>query len=571
MTNASTKPAEKWAPWIAGLLLASPVLAAFYPPMTDLPFHEAEISLLRHLNDPVMVPPGLYVLNLGEPNQLFHVTGWALAYLLPSRWVVKLLVAAAVAAIPVCAARFARHVGASPLSALVVAPLALGWMFNWGLITNLIGLAALLALLPVLDRFEEEPTARGAAKALGGVVLLYFAHEAMMFVYAAVALYLAALQPPSGRKTLLRLSPLLLGAAITIAQAKWQKHLMTPVVRAMPVVWHPTLHKLQRIPSIILPASDPVVELAMFAMCVLGVASFYWLRSRERGPAAAAPDGETALDRWRRRARTHRWEIFAAVGFAAYLAFPLTLNSATLVYQRWFPPAFAVCVVVGAPATLWTRKGRIASVVACVLPLATLLVAWPSFADSGRAYQSVEQLLPYIQPGSAVAALDLGPGDPSRTFSMGPFGGRVLAERGGRLSYSFVDSPISPVFIPKQYQWNEVLFRTGFDCWSFRPEHDMKSFRYVLMRSSDANVALLGQLTLSPEAKPIANAGEWVLFESTLPVIPPRSPPLHLEKPPPDQLRDRADRLVHTMGGLPQIVIPGEHEPDLVAPHGQQL
>jgi len=399
----------------------------------------------------------------------------------------------------------------------------------------------------------------------------------MMFVYAGVALFLAALQPLDPRKALARLSPLLLGGAITAAQAQWQKHLITPAIRGMPQLWHPVAHKLTRVPNIILPASDPVVELAMFSMCVAAVVSFFWLRSRERAAAtdAAATEavgtGESPIERWQRRARRYRWEIFAAIGFAAYLLFPLTLNSATLIYQRWFPPAFAVLVVVGAPRVLWTRQGRIASALACVLPVATLLVAWPSFVDSARAYQSVEQLMPHIEPGTAVAALDLGPGDASRTFSLGPYGGRVLATRGGRLSYSFTDSPVSPVVVPKQYQWNEALIRTGFDCWAFRPAHDMRSFRYVIVRTSDANVALLAELTLRPEAKPIATAGEWVLFESTLPVIPPASPVLHMDKPPPEELRDRADKLARTMGGLPQIVVPGAHEPDLVSPHGQAL
>lgn len=55
------------APWVAGLLLACPTLVAFYPPMTDLPFREAAIALLRHRNEPTLVPPGLYELNLGQP------------------------------------------------------------------------------------------------------------------------------------------------------------------------------------------------------------------------------------------------------------------------------------------------------------------------------------------------------------------------------------------------------------------------------------------------------------------------------------------------------------------------
>jgi hypothetical protein len=190
---------EAVAPWAAGLLLAIPILIAFYPPMTDLPFHEAAIAILRHFGDRSMFPPGLYRYNLGEPNQLFHMTGWALSYVVSTRWAAKLVVAAAVALVPVCAARFARHVGASPLAALVVAPIALGWLFSWGLVANVLGIAALLAVLPLLDDLAREPTPRRAVAAVGGAVLLYFAHEAMLFVYGGAALGLALLHRWSRR------------------------------------------------------------------------------------------------------------------------------------------------------------------------------------------------------------------------------------------------------------------------------------------------------------------------------------------------------------------------------------
>lgn len=568
-----TKRFENLAPWVAGLLLALPTLVAFYPPMTDLPFHEAAIAILRNRNDPTLYPPGLYVLNLGQPNQLFHMVGWALAYVVSPRWAVKLAVAAAVAAIPVCGARFARHVGASPLAALVVAPMTLGWLYSWGLIANLIGLAALLATLPALDRFETEPTVRGAARVAAATVLLYFAHEAMMFVYAGAALLLAALHPLSVRKTAARLSPLVFGVAVTIAQAWWQKHLMSPAATGMPRLWHPLVHKLVRVPYIILPATEQSVQLAMFALCVLAVGTFLWLRARERRAEAPAGDaavhGDAAPTRGLARAqaigRRYRWELFALGLMAAYLTFPLTLNSATLVYQRWFPPAFAAFVIVAAPRDLWVRTARITRIVVFVLPLATLLVAWPAFVDSGRAYQTLEELFPLIQPGSAVAELDLGPGDPTRTFSLGPSGGRVLATRGGRLDFAFTDSPISPVVIPKAYRWNESLIRLGFDCWAFRPEHDFRSFRYALVRTSDPGVAALAQIALAPEARYVATAGEWVLFESKLDVIPPASHALKLPQPPPEQLRERAQHLVESIQGV-AVPIPAEHDADPSAP-----
>ena len=68
------------------------------------------------------------------------------------------------------------------------------------------------------------------------------------------------------------------------------------------------------------------------------------------------------------------------------------------------------------------------------------------------------QILPFIEPGHALAEVDLGPGDPTRSYSLGPAYGRILATKGGRLAYSFTDSPIYPMVIAQPYQWNEVPF-----------------------------------------------------------------------------------------------------------------
>jgi hypothetical protein len=535
---------EAGAPWAAGLLLASPVLIAYYPPMTDLPYHEAAIGILRHLGDTSTFPRGLYVRNLGEPNQLFHLVGWALSMVVSTRWTVKLLVAATVVALPACAARFARHVGASAMASIIIAPMALGWLFSWGLITNLVGLAVLLAVLPALDRFAKEPTWAGALFTLGALVLLYLAHEAMMFVYCGIALALAILRPWSWTKTAVRLIPFFLGVALAVGQAKLQQRVMTPIVRAMPRFWHPFLHKLDRIPYIILPATERPAQFAMLALCALTIGLFLWLRTRERRALRLDPPASDSLvQRVRERMLSYRWEIFAGLLLAAYFAFPLTLSGATLVYHRWFPPAFAIFAVAAAPADLSTRTARVPRIALAALPLATLFVALPSFVDSNREYRSLEHILPAVERASALAILGLGPADPSRTYSLGPAAGRILATRGGRLAYAFTDSPISPVVIPRRYQWTESLVRVGFDCWEFRPSHDFKRFRYVLLFTTDAVLQRFAAAALKPEAEYVTESGNWALFESRLPVVPLLSRDAPLETPPPETLRERMNAL----------------------------
>src|SRR5580692_10346362 len=184
--DSSNTRAERWAPWIAGALFALPVLIAKYPPMDDLPLHEAAVGLLRHWSDPQFAPRSLYYVNLGHSNQLFSFVLLALSFLMPIGVASKLIVATSVFLLPVAAARFADHVDAPRWTVLLAAPVVcLGWLFFWGLIQNIIGLVILLALLPAIDRFASQPTGRGAAWMCAAMLLLHFAHQAMQLVALA--------------------------------------------------------------------------------------------------------------------------------------------------------------------------------------------------------------------------------------------------------------------------------------------------------------------------------------------------------------------------------------------------
>lgn len=540
---------ETVLPWAAGLLLAAPVLVAFYPPMTDLPFHEAAIGLLRNRGDYTMEPPGLYLLNLGKTNQLFHMLGWLLSYVVSTRWAVKLVVAATVVGLPVTAARFARHLGASPLASLVVAPMGLGWLFSFGFIANLVGLDALLFALPLVDRLAADPTPRRALAALGAVLLLYFAHLAMMIAFAGVALGLALVRPWSWRRTPWTLSAFGACCAAVLGHVVWTAHLETPMLSIVPLRFDPLLRKIQSVPAMIL-RTTALPRFSVFGLCLVAMVSFLWLRTRERRESAEATvKDEAGLARWRARAVVIRWELVALAAFAAYLAFPVSMrNGAILVYQRWFQPAFAVAVVAAAPRDLWAPRARIALLTALALPVATLLAAWPPFADSDRAYRDLESLIERIEPGSAVAKMDFFPGDSARNYMLVNADGRILAERGGRLVYAFTDSPISPVVLEPTYQWNESLVRTNLDSWQFMPRHDLRLYKYVLLRSRDPSLAPLVTYAIAAEAEPVAQAGEWVLYRSKLPVVPIASREPAMESPTPDTIGDRVGALRRALG-----------------------
>ena len=521
---------EMFAPWVAGLLLALPVLIARYPPMTDLPLHEGLVGILRHFDDTAMFPPGLYARNFGQPNQLFHLLALALSYVFATDTACKIVVAATVVAIPVCAARFASHIGANRLAAVVVAPVALGWMFSWGLVANLIGLAMFLALLPALDRLAASPTPRAALLAIGGALVMHLAHEAMMVIYAGAAFWLACCHPFAPKKTLLRLSPFV--AAVTLnfwLLASTRSH-MSPTLKAIPTMWVPISAKLMYLPAVVIPSHDRVVQLAFFGLCALAVVVFFVLRHRERTEPMPRKIMPFVL--------RYRFELFAAACFGAYLAFPLTLNGATLVYQRFLPPAFVLLVIVAAPRSLAARSARVMRLLVPALPVAALLIAWPSFTESHEAYKDLDQILAQMDKGAAVAVVDLASSE-TRSFSLGPAPARYLAVGGGRLHYAFTDSPIAPAMLRPEYQWNEPLVRISKSGWAFRPNHDFKHFRYVIVRSVDPQLLVLAAYAMKPEARVISNAGEWLLLESNLEVVSLLSQDDPLPQPKAPSLRQR--------------------------------
>jgi hypothetical protein len=518
--------AEQWAPLATGLLLALPVLLFDYPPMSDLPLHEATVGILRHFGDASMFPDGLYFRNLGHPNQLFHAAALLLSLVMRTEVACKIVVAAAVAGLPVAAARLATHLGASRWTAVIVAPVALGWLFFMGLVANLVGLALLLAVLPALDRFVQRPSVKGALQGLGLAVVLYLAHEAVMFVYAGAALLFALAYPLRGRDALLRLAVFAGCVVLAVAQLAYQAPLLARSLVATPTVWMPLGQKLVGMPGALFGAYDLMESRVLFTLTALAVAALGVERWRAREPGASrveATGGGGRMAGARALLHAYRFEAFAASCMLAYLAYPVTLNGATYVYHRFLPPAFALGAIALAPrgrrpVDRPRRLHPLTTFLAMVLPLASLLIVLPAFAEESQNYRDVVRLSPHVTKGSAVMIL----AGTARThgYVRATMGNRIVAERGGRSLFSFSESPIAPVMVRPAARWSEALSRIIPDNNRLCPAHDFKRFKYLMFHTNDVQLEYLMAQSLRPEARLVDVAGEWALFESTLDVVP---------------------------------------------------
>jgi hypothetical protein len=525
---------ERLAPWIAGIVLALPVIIARYPPMTDMPHYEALVSILRHKNDASFFPPGLYVYNFGHPNQLFYFVAWPLSYVVPVPWACKLCIAATVVAISAAAGRLAAHLGASRWTALIVAPVALGWTFFWGLGTNLVGLAALLAMLPVLDRACEEPSGKNALKGVGAMVLLYFAHEAMMVtacVAVAIFAFVHLIRWDGIKRMVLRVLPAVAATAMWYAQIRYQKQLMSKAHFAFGTTHLPFKQNLVSLPGVLLGTHGQAAVYIVFGLGVLTAAVF----------AVSALRADEEKIPWKKpRQLLHRWrfQLFGLALLIAYFAMPFTINGATLVNQRFLAPAYAVLVLACAAGSALSAP-RLAKIFATVMPIGSLLIVWPEFADADRSYKELDTLLPLIEQNSSLCQLELGTSTVNRVFSAASGGTRAVAVRGGRICYTFTDSTISPVMVNRDYQWNESLERLLFDTYKFRPSHDFTLYRYVVAHSPGGAIADVAIRAMEPDAKLVGRTGEWLLFESRLPTRPLLSPDVPLPDPKPPTLRKR--------------------------------
>ncbi len=172
----------------------------------------------------------------------------------------------------------------------------------------------------------------------------------------------------------------------------------------------------------------------------------------------------------------------------------------------------------------------------------------PAFGDADRRYRDLDPLLPLIARNSAVAQLDLTPVSHGRTAPVVGGAGRVLAERGGRLLFSFTDAPTSPVIVSASHQWNEPVLRMTHDPFAFAPPYDLRLFRYVLVHLDPEWSRLEPTIAraFAPEARLVRDSGEWMLFESTLGTFPLTAPDPLLMRRPGTTLRDRLSSSTRT-------------------------
>lgn len=526
-------------PWLGGVLLAAPILGFRYPPMGDLPMHEALVSMMRHLDDPAWMPRGMARLVVPQANQLFHFVAVLLAYVVPTDVACKLVVALTVLLTPVATARWLHELGRARWPSLLVAPLACGWMFRWGLAANMMGFALALAFLPLLERLSRRATPRRSLEAAAATVVIFFAHESAAVIFGAVAAYYAIIRGAKMTPFALRIAPVVVAGVLAFAQSSASRALAGANMTMIGDDHGPSaLARVELLPGAVFGPYDGARLAAIGGVSVVGLLACALVRARRRTRSLPL---RAALHR-------RRHAVIALLLFLAFLAFPMTVGGNTLLAFRFLPAACAFAIVACAPSagraaevSELTRARARGALAACALaPLTMLAIELSSFLDADARFRALDDIIARIPQGVAVAQLDLTPNKKGVALVPGA-PSRVQATRGGRMLFQLTDMPPNPVYLRPDARWDEPLLRMVHAPFAFLPEYDTQRFSYILVIVAGhwpryrADVAK----ALEPDAVLVASAGEWDLYRSTRATTPVDAPDRALPDPPPENLADR--------------------------------
>lgn len=157
LNPAESVQAEAEPPWICfavvvlSVLSCLPCLTFEYLPMTDLPQHEAIVSIMRHMHDPSYGFERYYDWAFDRTLYIFpYLFATALAYVVPLRWAMHVTVFLAVLSYPVGMLLTLRALRRPQALALLALPLVYSRAFFWGFINFSFGLGLAFLALSVL-------------------------------------------------------------------------------------------------------------------------------------------------------------------------------------------------------------------------------------------------------------------------------------------------------------------------------------------------------------------------------------------------------------------------------------
>lgn len=193
---------------IVSVLATIPVWLPEFPPMTDLPQHAAQVVMLRVIAHHAFPYRQLFQINWFTPYLVGYLLVYALTGVLGIVAACKLVVALAIAGIPIATAVLILETDGDPLWALLAVPAMYGFDYQWGFLNFLVAVPLGLLFLALVFRVTDAPSRRGWIAIAVAINALFFCHAMIALACGAAAGIIILLRAPNAHSRLIRLLPL---------------------------------------------------------------------------------------------------------------------------------------------------------------------------------------------------------------------------------------------------------------------------------------------------------------------------------------------------------------------------
>lgn len=461
--------------WFCALVLAalSP-WPGYFPAMTDLPQHAGQLGLARDLLLGQSAWAEQFNTNAFTPYLLMYALGVPLSLVLPTTWVIKLLLSLACVAFALSGRWLRREMGADPRLDWLLFPSFFGFAWKWGFLSFLLAAPVGIAFVAVALRYARSPTPRAGLWVLGTGLLLFFSHGLVFGLCMLVGvLFLLLPWPGFGRvlRTGWPYAVLFTGAIVFVVLRSITESDVTALSGTQ---WSDLLHRAVRFFGYYPLGSE---EDPWFAVLMLGMFAAPWLMGcrSNTDPRAWAP---------------------IAVVVGIFLLAPDFTLTTTHVYQRFalFVLPFYVLIfrspeLVGQHAQsnairFRTAAGRALLIICCIVFVSVQWQRSLAFADESRSFV---RLIKAVPPGQRMLVLTFNRYSPAANnyHAYLHFGALYQAERQGLVDMNFGwfmamllrYAPEHRPAVGPGFEWNPGQFDWGgLEAWRYR---------YFLVRSKE--------------------------------------------------------------------------------------
>lgn len=492
-------------------VVCAPLWSCRYPPMTDLPFHAAHSSILRHYWDPSWHFHEQFTLRpIAVPYVLHYALGALFMLALPPLAAVKAATAVMLLMVPAGMAVLLHGMKRSPMGALLALPFAYCALSHWGFVSHVAALGLFAASVGFAMLVVDRPTAGRSVGLAVSLVLLFFSHIFRYPMGAAAVIGAGVYLYPATR----RFRPLVLPMAPSLVLFATWLAVRPPTLDTGAITFRLEPERASEMRELVFGgftdrAEGDALGVVARVGALVAAASLLALLAERRWAERTAREERFALGAW-------LVVLSCVVVFLGlYFTLPLQIGLWWYVYPREATSAalLAIALLPGLPRSPVVRAPLVAAAATAALGYGQFVQR--KYAEFDAQTADFAEITRDLPRGPRLLYLIHDHGGSTRTVT--PFvhlPAWVQAEHGGFLSFNFAGFGAAPIAfrppedpaavvpppVPLRWEWNAVPFEVL--------KHGA-FFDWFLVRAGRAPDRWF---EADPEIERVKHVGKWWLY-----------------------------------------------------------